>query len=69
MNLSHEYICRLIAKAQDIVSDLISQDRVTHKDVDHLYTAFMELQRVFNPHFDEAMKEVKEVKGGKKNDN
>ena len=57
-NLSHEDICRLIAKAQDIVSDLIGQNKVTHKDVDHLYTAFMELQRVFNPHFDAVMKEV-----------
>lgn len=57
-NLSHEDICRLISKAQDIVSDLIGQNKVTHKDVDHLYTAFMELQRVFNSHFAAVMKEV-----------
>ena len=55
-NLDHNDICHLIVHLQELISDLMSVNRITKKDVEHLYTAFMELQRVLNPHFDKLYK-------------
>ena len=57
-NLDHNDICHLVVGLQDRISDLISVNRITKKDVEHLYTAFMELQRVLNPHMDKLYNKV-----------